>query len=104
MGRELPIYVPDRLTEGYGPSPAAFRQLREAGAELVVTVDCGAAAYDALAAAGEIGLEVVVIDHHLMREAPPPAAAAGQSRTGPTAPRARACWPPPASPSCCWRR
>jgi single-stranded-DNA-specific exonuclease len=75
MGRELPIYVPDRLTEGYGPSPAAFRHLREAGYELVVTVDCGAAAYDALKAADEIGLEVVVIDHHLMRETPPPARA-----------------------------
>src|SRR6201985_2801860 len=66
LGHELPIYVPDRLTEGYGPSPAAFRHLREAGYELVVTVDCGAAAYDALNAAAEIGLEVVVIEHHLM--------------------------------------
>ncbi|MFN3514537.1 MAG: single-stranded-DNA-specific exonuclease RecJ [Phenylobacterium sp.] len=75
MGRDLPIYVPDRMTEGYGPSPAAFRKLREAGVELVVTVDCGAAAYDALACAAGIGLEVVVIDHHLMREEPPPAAA-----------------------------
>jgi single-stranded-DNA-specific exonuclease len=75
MGHELPIYVPDRITEGYGPSPAAFRHLHEQGAELVVTVDCGAAAYDAIAAAGEIGLEVVVVDHHLMREAPPAAAA-----------------------------
>ena len=75
LGHELPIYVPDRITEGYGPSPAAFRHLREQGAELVVTVDCGAAAYDAVAAAAEIGLEVVVIDHHLMREDPPPAAA-----------------------------
>jgi single-stranded-DNA-specific exonuclease len=73
MGRELPIYVPDRLTEGYGPSPAAFRHLREQGIELVVTVDCGAAAYDALAEAARIGLEVVVIDHHLMRETPPAA-------------------------------
>jgi single-stranded-DNA-specific exonuclease len=71
MGRELPIYVPDRITEGYGPSPAAFRSLRAAGYVLAVTVDCGAAAYDALNAAGEIGLEVVVIDHHLMREEPP---------------------------------
>src|SRR5580698_4514950 len=71
MGRELPIYVPDRMTEGYGPSPAAFRHLREQGFELVVTVDCGAAAYDALATAAEIGLEVVVIDHHLMREERP---------------------------------
>jgi single-stranded-DNA-specific exonuclease len=75
MGRELPIYVPDRLTEGYGPSPAAFRHLREAGYELVITVDCGAAAYDALNAAAEVGLEVVVIDHHLMREVPPAARA-----------------------------
>ena len=75
MGRELPIYVPDRIIEGYGPTPAAFRRLREHGAELVVTVDCGAAAYDAVSAAAEIGLEVVVIDHHLMREDPPKAAA-----------------------------
>ncbi len=75
VGCDLPIYVPDRITEGYGPSPAAFRHLREQGAELVVTVDCGAAAYDAIAEAARIGLEVVVIDHHLMRENPPAAAA-----------------------------
>jgi single-stranded-DNA-specific exonuclease len=67
MGHELPIYVPDRILEGYGPSPAAFRRLKDEGAELVITVDCGAAAHDALACAAEIGLEVVVIDHHLMR-------------------------------------
>src|SRR5215469_1085250 len=76
LGHELPIYVPDRITEGYGPSPAAFRHLKEQGAELVVTVDCGAAAHDALACAGEIGLEVVVIDHHLMRDEELPAIAA----------------------------
>ncbi len=76
IGRELPIYVPDRMTEGYGPSPAAFRKLKALGVELVVTVDCGAAAHDALEAAAELGLQVVVIDHHLMREgAVPPAAA-----------------------------
>ena len=75
MGQELPIYVPDRLTEGYGPSPAAFRRIRDQGAELVVTVDCGAAAHAAIDAATQIGLEVVVIDHHLMRSDPPAAAA-----------------------------
>jgi single-stranded-DNA-specific exonuclease len=75
MGVELPIYIPDRLTEGYGPSPAAFKTIHDGGAELVVTLDCGAAAYDAIASAAEIGLEVVVIDHHLMREDPPAAAA-----------------------------
>lgn len=75
MGKELKIYVPDRLLEGYGPSPAAFRRIHDEGAELVVTVDCGAAAYEAIAEATRIGLDVVVIDHHLMREDPPPAAA-----------------------------
>ena len=75
MGKELAIYVPDRMTEGYGPSRAAFERLRSEGAELVITVDCGAAAYDAVNAATEIGLKVVVIDHHLMREDPPAAEA-----------------------------
>lgn len=75
MGRDLPVYVPDRILEGYGPSPAAFRKLKESGAELVITVDCGAAAHDALIEAARIGLDVVVIDHHLMRGEPPPAAA-----------------------------
>jgi single-stranded-DNA-specific exonuclease len=76
MDHELPIYVPDRIVEGYGPSPAIFRHLQEQGAELVVTVDCGAAAHDALACAAEIGLEVVVIDHHLMRGEEIPSVAA----------------------------
>ncbi|HIK65302.1 MAG TPA: single-stranded-DNA-specific exonuclease RecJ, partial [Henriciella marina] len=65
-GRELGLYVPDRLTEGYGPSPAAFRYLKEQGADLVITVDCGAAATEALEEANRIGLPVIVIDHHLM--------------------------------------
>jgi single-stranded-DNA-specific exonuclease len=75
MGRDLPVYVPDRILEGYGPSPAAFRRIKDSGAELVITVDCGAAAHDALHEAARIGLDVVVIDHHLMKGDPPPAAA-----------------------------
>lgn len=67
LGHEIDLYVPDRLTEGYGPSPEAFRRLKGSGAELVITVDCGAAAIPALATAAEIGLPVVVVDHHLMR-------------------------------------
>lgn len=74
-GRELGLYVPDRLLEGYGPSPAAFRHLKETGTELVITVDCGAAARDALDEAEKIGLPVIVIDHHLMGTEIPPAAA-----------------------------
>jgi single-stranded-DNA-specific exonuclease len=71
MGAELPIYVPDRITEGYGPSAKAFDTLKASGADLVITVDCGAAANEAVAHAAAIGLNVVVIDHHMMREQPP---------------------------------
>ena len=71
LGADLPIYVPDRLTEGYGPSPLAFDRLKASGADLVITVDCGAAANEAIAHACAIGLKVVVIDHHMMREEPP---------------------------------
>lgn len=82
MGREVPVYIPDRVTEGYGPSPDIFRSLKAKGAELVVTLDCGAAAVDALVAAQEIGLDVVVIDHHLMRpgEVPPALALVNPNR------------------------
>ncbi len=71
-GRDLILYVPDRLLEGFGPTPLAFRRLKDAGAQLVVTVDCGAAAIDALRTANEIGLDVVVMDHHLMHDASTP--------------------------------
>ena len=71
LNAELPIYVPDRLTEGYGPSARAFDTLKARGADLVITVDCGAAANEAVAHASAIGLNVVVIDHHMMREEPP---------------------------------
>lgn len=74
-GREIGLYVPDRLTEGYGPSPEAFRHLKQSGADLVITVDCGAAAVEALNEADRIGLPVIVIDHHLMGREPPPSAA-----------------------------
>lgn len=74
-GQELGLYVPDRLTEGYGPSPAAFDHLKSIGTELVITVDCGAAAREALARADEIGLPIIVLDHHLMQGDLPPCAA-----------------------------
>ena len=74
-GQEIGLYVPDRLMEGYGPSPEAFRHLKESGADLVITVDCGAAAIEALAEAVKIDLPVIVIDHHLMGAEPPDCAA-----------------------------
>ena len=74
-GRDLQIYVPDRMTEGYGPSDVAFERLKADGVELVITVDCGATAEGALNKADELGVEVVVLDHHLMTGPPPKARA-----------------------------
>ncbi len=73
MGREFGLYVPDRVKEGYGPSVRAFHSLKEQGVDLVITVDCGAAATEALEAARDIDLPIIVIDHHLMNGALPPA-------------------------------
>jgi single-stranded-DNA-specific exonuclease len=74
-GRKLQIYVPDRMAEGYGPSALAFERLKDSGCSLVITVDCGAAAHEPLEAAHKLGLDVVVIDHHLMSGPPPTALA-----------------------------
>ena len=64
LGLNAGYYIPDRLLEGYGPSGDALVRLGEAGNKLIVTVDCGAMAYDALAQAKAAGIEVIVVDHH----------------------------------------
>lgn len=69
------LYVPDRLTEGYGPNAAALLRLRAEGVGLVVMVDCGITAHAPLAAAAEAGLDVIVVDHHQPGPALPPALA-----------------------------
>lgn len=57
-------YIPDRIAEGYGPSGAALVRLAQGGATLIVTVDCGAQAFDALGAARAHGVDMLVVDHH----------------------------------------
>lgn len=58
------IYIPDRLTEGYGPNAAAIDQLIGEGAKLIVTVDCGTTSVDVLDGARARGVDVLVVDHH----------------------------------------
>jgi single-stranded-DNA-specific exonuclease len=65
VGGIASVYVPDRLREGYGPNAPALLRLKAEGAAIVVTVDCGATAHDALAAAADAGLDVIVVDHHV---------------------------------------
>ncbi|MEY4999300.1 MAG: single-stranded-DNA-specific exonuclease RecJ [Pseudomonadota bacterium] len=64
LGLTADYYIPDRLLEGYGPSGEALVRLGERGSKLIVTVDCGAMAYDALAQAKAAEIEVIVVDHH----------------------------------------
>jgi single-stranded-DNA-specific exonuclease len=64
LGAEPIVYIPDRLMEGYGPSGAALVELKNRGASLAITVDCGAQAFEALEEAKAAGLDVVVVDHH----------------------------------------
>ncbi|MCY7270998.1 MAG: single-stranded-DNA-specific exonuclease RecJ [Sphingomonas bacterium] len=71
LGSDPMIYIPDRLMEGYGPSGKALVELKEKGASLAITVDCGAQAFDALAEAAAAGLDVIVCDHHLCSTALP---------------------------------
>ncbi|WP_416831693.1 MAG: single-stranded-DNA-specific exonuclease RecJ [Erythrobacter sp.] len=68
-------YIPDRLLEGYGPTGEAFVQLAREGSSLIVTVDCGAMAHEALTMARDAGVDVIVVDHHKCSAELPPAAA-----------------------------
>ncbi|MDT0507805.1 single-stranded-DNA-specific exonuclease RecJ [Novosphingobium sp. MMS21-SN21R] len=64
LGVKAGHYIPDRLLEGYGPSGEALVKLAQGGSTLIVTVDCGAMAHEALAAAHGVGVDVIVVDHH----------------------------------------
>lgn len=58
------IYIPDRIDEGYGPSALAMNRLKEKDVELVITVDCGCVAHDAMDEAKKLNLDVIITDHH----------------------------------------
>lgn len=72
FGVKAHIYIPDRIFEGYGPNPTAINQLIDNGASLIVTVDCGSTSHEALAAAADRNIDVVVIDHHQVTHELPP--------------------------------
>ncbi|WP_445504160.1 single-stranded-DNA-specific exonuclease RecJ [Microvirga sp. G4-2] len=63
-GISFAIHIPDRITEGYGPNVDAIRALKEQGADILVTVDCGTASIEPLAEAKRLGLDPIVLDHH----------------------------------------
>ena len=64
MGAPPQFYLPDRIKEGYGLNAEAVRKIAEGGARLLITVDCGIGAVAEVALARELGLDVIITDHH----------------------------------------
>jgi single-stranded-DNA-specific exonuclease len=63
-GHDAKVYIPDRVTEGYGPSEKAVSALKDQGTALLLTLDCGVLSHDPLAHAAELGLTTIIVDHH----------------------------------------
>lgn len=75
LGAKVSTYIPDRFKEGYGLNNGALEKLKEQGADLIITVDCGIRAIDPCHFAKEIGLDMIVTDHHTVGEELPEAIA-----------------------------
>ena len=76
LGADPRSYFPKRLEEGYGLNERAIRTIRESGADVLISTDCGANAVQEVALAAELGLDVIVTDHHIVNTELPGAAAA----------------------------
>lgn len=75
LGADVDYYIPHRIDEGYGLNEEAVRTLSKAGTRLLVTVDCGVTALDSAQLAREIGLDLIITDHHQFDDELPDAAA-----------------------------
>ncbi len=75
LGAKVELYVPDRISEGYGVNSAAIKQIASGGAKLLITVDCGITACQELTEAAAAGMDVIVTDHHTAPAELPPAVA-----------------------------
>ena len=74
-GADVISYIPGRLEEGYGLNPIAIRQLSSEGVKLIITVDCGITAVAEAELCRELGIDLVITDHHECKDTLPYAAA-----------------------------
>ena len=74
-GADCISYIPGRLEEGYGLNPIAIHQLKEEGVNLIITVDCGITAVAEAELCRELGIDLVITDHHECKDTLPRAAA-----------------------------
>jgi len=65
LGGSCAFYIPDRYTEGYGLSKQGIRFADDNGFPLIIALDCGVKAFDSIALANELGIDVIVCDHHM---------------------------------------
>jgi len=75
LGGDVVHFIPERLRDGYGLQPEAIERLQAAGVRVVVSVDCGIRSQAAARRATELGIDLVITDHHEPEEALPPALA-----------------------------
>jgi single-stranded-DNA-specific exonuclease len=64
LGADVDYYIPHRIDEGYGLNAEAVRTLAKSGSNLLVTVDCGITAFGSAELAGQLGLDLIITDHH----------------------------------------
>lgn len=70
-GIDAPITIPDRLTEGYGPNVEALQMIKDTGADILFILDCGTTAHKIIAAGTQMGLKIIILDHHEAEETLP---------------------------------
>jgi len=73
LGADVDYYIPHRINEGYGLNPQAIKKLSENGTNLLVTVDCGITAFDSARLVQQLGIELIITDHHQLTEKLPQA-------------------------------
>jgi single-stranded-DNA-specific exonuclease len=73
--KHVKSFIPNRFVEGYGLTVDAIEKIAADGAQLIVTVDCGSLSHKEIERANELGVDVIVTDHHNVAETPPPAIA-----------------------------
>ncbi len=68
LGGDVDYYIPHRIDEGYGLNNEAIESLAKSGTKLLITVDCGVTAFDSAELANQLGIELIITDHHQIIE------------------------------------
>ena len=70
LTQNITYYIPSRFDEGYGLNKLAIKKLHNEGCQLIITVDCGSISYDEVELCKELGLDIIVTDHHNINSKP----------------------------------